>query len=182
MSRDEDKYASKGVAGTALGVGIGGLALALLNGSNCGNGGGLLGGLLGGNNNCEQIQRGQRAETELAMVNQYFMPTWREMCDLKSEVAVNKAVDAKNQEITGLLFRIAENRTDAAFALNAAITEAKIERATCNVIRGVPFISPTQMADPYQAGSNVLMSRHIPYCGQSSFNGCGGGCGGGCNW
>lgn len=46
------EFASKGVAGTALGFGIGGTALALLNGNNgCGNGG-LLGGLLGGNRNC----------------------------------------------------------------------------------------------------------------------------------
>lgn len=41
-----DEYASKGVAGTALGIGIGGLALALLNG----NGRGLFGGLGGGAN------------------------------------------------------------------------------------------------------------------------------------
>ena len=42
-------YASKGVAGTGLGTGIAGLALGVLNSSN--NGNGLLGGLLGGNNN-----------------------------------------------------------------------------------------------------------------------------------
>lgn len=41
-------YASKGVAGTGLGLGIAGTALGLLNSSNCGNG--LLGGLFG--NNC----------------------------------------------------------------------------------------------------------------------------------
>lgn len=45
------EFASKGVAGTALGFGIGGTALALL-GGNGGCGGGLLGGLLGGNRNC----------------------------------------------------------------------------------------------------------------------------------
>ena len=41
-------YASKGVAGTGLGLGIAGTALALLNNNNCGNG--VLGGLFG--NNC----------------------------------------------------------------------------------------------------------------------------------
>lgn len=46
MSRDENDFASKGVAGSALGIAIGGLALALLN--NGGLGGGL-GGLFGGN-------------------------------------------------------------------------------------------------------------------------------------
>lgn len=42
----ENTYASKGLAGSALGLGIGGLALAATNGCN----GGLLGNLLGGNN------------------------------------------------------------------------------------------------------------------------------------
>lgn len=51
------EFASKGVAGTALGFGIGGTALALLNNNGCG--GGLLGGLLGGNRNgncCEPLE------------------------------------------------------------------------------------------------------------------------------
>lgn len=42
-------YASKGVAGTGLGVGIAGLSLGVLNSAN--NGNGLLGGLFGGNGN-----------------------------------------------------------------------------------------------------------------------------------
>ena len=40
------EFASKGVAGSGLGLGIAGTALGLLNAN--GNGGGLLGGLLGG--------------------------------------------------------------------------------------------------------------------------------------
>lgn len=41
------EYASKGVAGTGLGLGIAGTALGLLNGGGCG--GGILGNVLGGN-------------------------------------------------------------------------------------------------------------------------------------
>lgn len=51
------EFASKGVAGTGLGLGIAGTALGLLNGGgNCG--GGLLGGILGGGNNrnCEPME------------------------------------------------------------------------------------------------------------------------------
>lgn len=62
------EYASKGVAGAALGTGIAGLSLGVLNGmgSLCGcNGGGLLGGLFGGNNGCNV----NRFELELAMSN-----------------------------------------------------------------------------------------------------------------
>lgn len=46
------EFASKGVAGSGLGLGIAGTALGVLNASNCG--GGLLGGLFGGN--CQQGQ------------------------------------------------------------------------------------------------------------------------------
>lgn len=42
------EFASKGVAGSGLGLGIAGTALGLLN--NGGNGGGVLGGLFGNNN------------------------------------------------------------------------------------------------------------------------------------
>lgn len=42
------EYASKGVAGSGLGLGIAGLSVALLQGAN--NGGGLLGGLFGNGN------------------------------------------------------------------------------------------------------------------------------------
>lgn len=42
------EFASKGVAGSGLGLGIAGLALGVLNSSN--NGNGLLGGLFGNNN------------------------------------------------------------------------------------------------------------------------------------
>lgn len=42
------EFASKGVAGSGLGLGIAGLSVALLQGANSGNG--ILGGILGGNN------------------------------------------------------------------------------------------------------------------------------------
>lgn len=48
MMNVENGYASKGLAGTALGLSIGGAALGLLNNNGCG--GGLLGGLLGTGN------------------------------------------------------------------------------------------------------------------------------------
>ena len=46
------EFASKGVAGSGLGLGIAGTALGVLASSQ--NGNGLLGGLLGGNGNCSQ--------------------------------------------------------------------------------------------------------------------------------
>lgn len=55
--KKHDEYASKGLAGTALGIGIGGLALALLNG----NGRGVFGSL-GGSNMPENVNINLLAE------------------------------------------------------------------------------------------------------------------------
>lgn len=57
------EFASKGVAGTGLGLGIAGTALGILNGSN--NGNGLLGGLFGGNCNNTNTLAGLGAVAEL---------------------------------------------------------------------------------------------------------------------
>lgn len=80
------EFASKGVAGTGLGLGIAGTALGLLNGNNCGNGG-ILGGLFGGNNNCCE-QKISALESELAKVSaekytdQQTLGTAKEIFDL----------------------------------------------------------------------------------------------------
>ena len=133
--------------------------------------------------------------TEREMVDKWILPLMHRTCNIEKEIAVNEAKDEKDQVIQGLLFKIAENntnskfdmlqqRTDAEFALGRAITTGDIERATCNVVRGKPYISPCQMADPYSAGANVLMARHFnTYTnGTTTYSdGYDGGCGCGCN-
>lgn len=61
MSEAEDKFGSKGKTNAALTLGIIGTGLAALSnngGCGCGNNGGLLGGLFGGNNgNCSLAER-----------------------------------------------------------------------------------------------------------------------------
>lgn len=57
------EYASKGVAGTGLGLGIAGTALGVLAGSN--NGNGLLGGLFGGNGANAQVAALQAENAQL---------------------------------------------------------------------------------------------------------------------
>ena len=68
MNVEHKEYASKGVAGTGLGLGIAGTALALLQGGNCGNGN-ILNRLFGGNcgNGCGN--GGFDAAAMLAMLN-----------------------------------------------------------------------------------------------------------------
>lgn len=66
------EFASKGVAGSGLGLGIAGTALGLLNGNN----GGMLGGLFG--NNCN-------------MVNHYELNQETRIADLQAQVALRDA-------------------------------------------------------------------------------------------
>lgn len=70
MAEAEDKFSKKGRTNAALTLGIIGTALGAFAGNNggcgCGNGGGLLGNLFGGNNNCCAMQAAENAKT-LAM-------------------------------------------------------------------------------------------------------------------
>lgn len=76
----EKKWASPGVAGSGLGLGIAGTALGLLNA----NGGGLLGGLFGGNCAC----------AENIPVNRYEMGMQRDLTNKDMEIAYLKGRDA----------------------------------------------------------------------------------------
>ena len=60
------EYASKGVAGTGLGLGIAGTALGVLAGNNGGNG--LLGGLFGGGPNLQGIIAAKDAEIACELI------------------------------------------------------------------------------------------------------------------
>lgn len=61
------EFASKGVAGSGLGLGIAGTALGLLN--NGGNGNGLLGGLFGGGN--QNVVSALQAENGMLKAENY---------------------------------------------------------------------------------------------------------------
>lgn len=240
MAREETERKSSATAKTALGLAIGGLSLAAVQGGVFGNngcnGGGLLGGLFGNNGNgavCayerEKNDKNAAAATELTMVNSYVLPLMGQISEIKAKLAVNDERDQKNEVINSLLFKMADQYTDTKFAeskccceknqiymnqlydkldaadkynytildnarqctydrlaadtvcnfqrLDAKIdsnfqlrdaivdgqfaaTDAKLEKAMCNVIKGVPYLSPSQLADPYQSGTNILMSRH----------------------
>lgn len=65
MQEAEDKFGKKGRTNAALTLGIIGTALGAFAGNNggCGCGGGLLGNLFGGNNNCCAMQQAEQAKT-----------------------------------------------------------------------------------------------------------------------
>lgn len=73
----ENHYASKGVAGTGLGLGIAGTALGLLNNGN-------LGGILGGNNN-------HTACSEDHFINRYEAAQSARIAELETEVKLRDA-------------------------------------------------------------------------------------------
>lgn len=77
----ENKYASKGVGGIGLGLGIAGTALGLLNGG----GGNLLGGVLGG---------GSCGCSEDHWVNRYELSMQKELTNRDMEIAYLRSRDA----------------------------------------------------------------------------------------
>lgn len=241
-----------GIIGTSLASAIALGAANSGNGECCcdGNGGrNMLGGLLGnifGTNNggasccclksLAQEQRvidGERAITEVAIGRQ-IAPLAAAVCELQRETAVNRTISDKNEVITGLMFRLADQksdnlferamcccekntiglqnaynqlaaqaqcnydrlaaadqcnydrlsadqkcccdrldakidcvsnaatmRTDAEFALQRAQTDAQLAQAMCGVVKGKPYISPSQMADPYMGSQHLLTSRTV---------------------
>lgn len=65
-------------------------------------------------------------------------------------------------------------RTDATFALRKAQVDAQIAENMCGVIKGKPYLSPCQMADPYMGGQFLLSSRQVfPANYVSTYNDCG---------
>lgn len=104
----EMNFASKGVAGTGLGLGIAGTALGLLNG----NGGGLLGGLFGG---CH------------GGVNHYELAQETELANRDMEIAYLKSRDAAKSDALEL-YKYVDGRLRGIEAqiCNQAVVNAQI--------------------------------------------------------
>lgn len=107
------EYASKGVAGSGLGLGIAGTALGLLNA----NGGGLLGGLLGG---------GHCGCSEDHMINRYELAQEQKISELQSAVALRDANTYNDQKILEL-YKYVDGKLDG---VNAAICQQNVYNAT----------------------------------------------------
>lgn len=83
------EFASKGVAGAGLGLGIAGLSVALLNGNNCGNG--ILGNILGGNCNRNCGNNGVETAALLTAMSAMHGSKSGGCSDLQAEVAQLRA-------------------------------------------------------------------------------------------
>lgn len=121
------EFASKGVAGTALGLGIAGTVglVNQLSGGNCGCGNGLLGGLFGGNNCCN---RGAGGFAEV----QYVSALQAENGQLKAEnysdrtsLEAYKQTVADNKELRTEMYAFIKPLSDE--AANNRVTIARLE-------------------------------------------------------
>lgn len=127
------EFASKGVAGTALGLGIAGTVglVNQLSGGNCGCGNGLLGGLFGGNNCCN------RGASGLAEV-QYVSALQSENGQLKAEnysdrtsLEAYKQTVADNKELRTEMYAFIKPLSDEAANNRVAIARLEEQLKCC---------------------------------------------------
>lgn len=115
------EFASKGVAGSGLGLGIAGTALGVLNGG--------LGNILGGwNNNC--------GCSENMMVNRYELNQENRIAKLETEVALRDANIFTDQKIADVYERLDTKIRGLEAGLNAQAVYNATNTATINCIQG----------------------------------------------
>lgn len=116
------EFASKGVAGSGLGLGIAGTALGLLNGG--------LGNILGTgyNNNC--------GCSENMMVNRYELNQESKIAKLETEVALRDANIFTDQKIAEVYERLDAKIRGVEAGLNAQAVYNATNTATINCIQG----------------------------------------------
>ena len=112
------EYASKGVAGTGLGLGIAGTALGVLAGNNGGNG--LLGGLFGGGPNLQGIIAAKDAKIAKLSAEKYS--------DNQNAV-LYAATRAENQKLRDDIFAYVRPLADEAAANKTAVAVMQTEIA-----------------------------------------------------
>lgn len=148
------EFASKGVSGTALGLGIAG-TVGLVN-SMSQNGNGLLGGLFGGGNQLEEL----RAENTLLKAQQYadagVKDVQSEICQLKAESAVQaeqiaamkREADLREQITDGKIARVADNANCGISNLQCALN--CLQQTVNGITRTfVPAAAVTPLPSPW---------------------------------
>ena len=115
------EFASKGVAGSGLGLGIAGTALGVLNGG--------LGNILGANyNNC--------GCSENMMVNRYELNQENRIAKLETEVALRDANIFTDQKIADVYERLDAKIRNVEAGLNAQAVYNATNTAAINCIQG----------------------------------------------
>lgn len=134
---EQKEYASKGVAGAGLGLGIAGTALGLLK-----DGG--LNGLFGGHgHHYDGYGRGDK-DCGINMT-QYIIENERRFGCLEAKQAADHQQLIDNEKIACL-------KDELALVKSERYTDAK----TCYTVQGKVMINPNQMGDPYMGRRQVI--------------------------
>lgn len=180
------EFASKGVAGSGLGLGIAGTALGLLNAN--GNGGGLLGGLLGGG--CQNAQLGQalnalaEKDAKIAELTAMRYSDNQDAAVYKQTLADNKMLrDEMYAYITPIAQESAANRERVAVLeaqqkceaekaqLREQIITQKIDRVASDCACGLSNLSAE--VGSIKARVNAITKEVVPFsaiCPQPRYN------------
>ena len=143
------EFASKGVAGTGLGLSIAGLSAALLSNSN--NGGGLLGGILGGNGNCNNAI----AERD-AVIARLTSEKYTDTAVLSLRDKLEKLVDDAAAQTVKNDKAIATNAQEIACLQRQIDTEAKWSRENAALREQIMEGKIAAVAQAATAGINNL--------------------------
>lgn len=125
------EYASKGVAGSGLGLGIAGLSVALLQGAN--NGNGILGGLFG-NNNCSNALAAVMAENASLKAENYSDKVAKEVY-IQSQSELKSFAEPVSKKL---------NDTD----VYLANLESRLRQAECVIAQITKVVIPTNAICP----------------------------------
>lgn len=154
MAEAEDKFGKKGRTNAALTLGIIGTALGAFAGNNggcgCSNGGGLLGNLFGGNNNCCAMQAAENAKTlAMAQGQQADNLSWanrvqslQDDVDLYTYINVDLITrdNAQNQRLCDELYKRREQdvqeKADLFARLGSRISELEKKEAAALPVKG----------------------------------------------
>ena len=135
----ENRYASKGVAGSGLGLGIAGTALGLLNGNG-------LNGLFGGNNNC--------GCSEDHTVNRYELSQQARIAELETEVKLRDSnIYTDNKILT--LYQYVDGKIQG---IESQICQQNVYNATLN---GAIGCIQTQIAQLQGLTKTIIPSDNI---------------------
>lgn len=123
------EYASKGVAGTGLGLGAAGLAVGLLNGASCGNGG-ILGNLFGGNCGCNGARMGAELQFVSGLQAENAMLKAENYSDKTSLEAYKQSV-SDNKELRNELYAFIKPLSEEAANNRVNIATLQAELKCC---------------------------------------------------
>lgn len=151
------EFASKGVAGTALGFGIGGTALALL-GGNGGCGGGLLGGLLGGNRNCAPCEPLETRESS-CLRQQVATLQAEKYADGVGISTFKAALELSNKNDAA----ISANQKEAFQAIAALDKEVGVLKSNINCLAATNEQSHNALSESFKSGLALESERRA--CG-----------------